>query len=59
MKEELLRQFSSIVELGKEGLLRGVDILQQQAPILIEQLLAWKFCTSFVSFVSKDIKFLA
>lgn len=43
MKDELLKIILPIIEKTKEGILRGIEVVQEQVPDLIHQLLAWKF----------------
>ena len=51
MNEELLKQLIPIAEVTKEGILKGVEIAQQQVPELINQILVWCFIKSLFSFI--------
>ena len=48
MKEELLKQLIPIAEKTKEGLLKAIDIAQEQCPLLIQEVLKWNFTISIV-----------
>lgn len=40
MKEEIIRE---VAGMTKEGILQGIDILQQEVPELIQQIYRWEF----------------
>ena len=48
MNKELLAQILPIAEKTKEGILKGIEIAQQQMPDLINQVLAWNFIISLL-----------
>ncbi len=51
MKEEVMDQLLPLVEKFKESVLSGIDIAQVQVPIVLEQLLKWKFVESILACV--------
>jgi len=51
MKEELLKQLGSMVEFTKDGILKGIEILQVQAPELVEQVLAFTIAADIIAIV--------
>lgn len=55
MKEELqgklLEQVGEIAEMTKEGLMKAVEIIQEQCPLLVEEILAWHFTISLLNFM--------
>jgi len=52
MNEKLLEQILPIVEKTKEGILKGVEIAQEQFPELIKQVLAWHFTISLIAWLT-------
>ncbi|KKL57601.1 hypothetical protein LCGC14_2233770 [marine sediment metagenome] len=52
MKEYLLKELTGLVELTKEGVGKAVEVLQREAPELIEQILMWKFTISLAGCIS-------
>lgn len=50
MKDELIKAILPIIETTKEGIAKGVDILMEQSPLLVKELMAWKFTISLVGF---------
>lgn len=51
MNEELLKQLVPIMEITKNGVIKAVDIIQEQAPILVKEILAWEFASSLITFL--------
>ena len=51
MNKELMEQLLPIIEKTKEGVLRGVELAQEQMPELIQQLLLWHGIKSFLFFL--------
>jgi len=51
MDKELLEQILPIVEKTKEGILKGVEVAQEQMPELINQIYAWRFTISLLGFL--------
>jgi hypothetical protein len=51
MDKELLAQILPIVEKTKEGILKGVEVAQEQMPELIEQIIRWHFVRSLMVFI--------
>ena len=51
MNKEIMAQILPIVEKTKEGILKGVEIAQQQVPELIQEILKWNFTVSLVWFI--------
>jgi hypothetical protein len=47
---ELDKQLAEIAKASKEGGLKAAEFVQQQAPDLVHQLLAWHFILSLLSF---------
>ena len=43
MKEELMKQLGDLAELTKDGIIKGAEVLQVEMPLLVEQILQWKF----------------
>lgn len=52
MKEELMKQVTGLVEFTKEGIIKGVEIIQREAPEIVSQLLCWNFVISLISLLS-------
>ena len=48
MNKELTEHLVPIIEKTKEGILKGIEVAQEQCPEIIEQLLAWKFIESIL-----------
>ena len=48
MNKEMLEQVLPIVEKTKEGLLKGIDIIYQELPELINQILIWEFSIGII-----------
>lgn len=48
MKEYLLQELKGLVELTREGLAKGAEILQVQAPEVVRQLFRWEFTISLI-----------
>ena len=42
MNKEILAQILPLVEKTKEGILKGIEVLQIQMPDLVSQLIAWE-----------------
>ncbi len=50
MKEELLKEIAELVNLTQIGIIKGVEVLQVQAPDIIQQLLTWEVYNHSVYF---------
>ena len=48
MKEELLKQLKEAVDITKQGILKGVEVLQEQCPLLVKEILRWEFAVSLL-----------
>ena len=48
MDKELLKELLLIIEKTKEGILKGVEIAQEQMPNLIQQVYSWEFSISVI-----------
>lgn len=48
INQELIKQVSELVNLAKDGIIGSAEILQQQAPDLMNQLIAWKIYKSII-----------
>ena len=51
MNEQIVEQLLPILEKTKEGILKGIEVAQEQCPELIRQLLTWKFYESLTGFM--------
>lgn len=59
MKDELIKAILPIIEQTKEGIARGIEVLMEQSPILVKEILtfhAWKYglltCLGVLCFLS-------
>lgn len=52
MKEELLKQISELGGLAKEGIIKTVEILQEQAPLVVQEIYRWQFSISLIRCLS-------
>lgn len=50
MKEELLKEIAELVDLTQLGIIKGVEVLQAQAPDIIQQLLTWEVYENSIRF---------
>ena len=46
MKEELLEKFSGLVDLAKDGVLKGVEVIQMEAPELVKEIIRWSIASN-------------
>ncbi len=51
MNKELLAQILPIVEKTKAGILKGIEVAQQQVPDLIDQIYRWEFSVGCIGIV--------
>lgn len=51
MKEELMKQIAGLVEFTKEGIVKGVEVIQREAPEIVTEILRWELTVNIVSFV--------
>ena len=58
MNEALQGKLSEILELGKQGVLQAADMIKEQMPDLVEQILRWEFVISLLWFVGAFILFV-
>jgi hypothetical protein len=49
IKTKLLEQFSNVAEITKEGVMKAVEVVQEQCPMLVEELLRWEFAISLIN----------
>ena len=54
MKEELqnqlVEQVGDIAEMTKEGIMKAVEVIQEQCPLLVNEILTWHFVQSLILF---------
>ena len=48
MEEYLVGELKNVVDLTKEGVVKAVAILQDQAPLLVREILNWNFTMSLI-----------
>ena len=51
IQNELLEQVGEVAEMTKEGLMVVVEVLQEQCPILVEEILRWFFIYNLLIFI--------
>jgi len=51
MKEQLAKELLSIIQLTKDGVVKGLELAGEQAPDLIRQILMYGFARSFTVFL--------
>jgi len=51
MKEELMKQVAGLVEFTKEGIVKGVEVIQREAPEIVTEILRWELTVNIISFV--------
>ncbi len=47
MKEELLKMLKPLIDKGTDGIFKLADLIQQQAPDLVNEIYRWEFTFSF------------
>ena len=52
IKSRILEQVGDVAEMTKQGLVKAVEIMQEQAPELVREVLAWNFALSLLIFLS-------
>jgi len=52
MNEVLQSKLAEIVELGKNGILQAADMIKEQMPDLVEQILRYNFVVSLLSWLT-------
>lgn len=52
MKEEIqskiMEQIGDVAEMTKEGIMKAVEVMQEQCPLLVDELLRWEFAISLI-----------
>ena len=51
MNEALQNELVEVLKLGKNSVLQAADIIKEQAPELVSQILVWEFVKSFLGFL--------
>lgn len=51
MKEQLLEQLLPMIEKTKEGMLSGIEMLQEQTPLLVEEIYRWELAIGIIGVV--------
>lgn len=49
LNDKIMEQLLPIVERTKEGIIRGVEIIQEQAPEVVSEVLKWNFTISLIA----------
>ena len=49
MKDELIKQLAELVDVTKLGLIKSVEVLRQEAPILIQEVVNWELYRSYLT----------
>lgn len=52
LQEQILKQVGDVAEMTKEGIMKAVEVMQEQCPLLVEELLVWKMAMSLIFFVA-------
>lgn len=52
IKSEILEHVGDVAAMTKEGIMKAVEVMQEQAPELVREVLAWHFCKSLLLFVA-------
>lgn len=50
MNEELVQRVIPIIDKMEEGIAKGVEVLQRECPLLVEDILQWNMCVSLICF---------
>jgi hypothetical protein len=58
IKEQLQQELLNIIQLSKEGVLKGIDLAQQQAPDLIKQILTYNLYVRWIECIIVGFLFL-
>lgn len=48
MKDEIIKE---VMGMTKEGIMKGIDVLQREVPELVHQIFAWEFTVSIIGIV--------
>jgi hypothetical protein len=51
IQTKILEQLGDVAELGKQGIMKAVEVMQEQCPLLVEELLKWHMTVSLILFV--------